>query len=217
MVRRGELFRGIDEGELSAFMSRYGIVAENVEEGRYIFREQDTPKGVYILLKGSVEVEKITFSGNRQVVNRFTEAGTVFGEVYVFLSGRPYDFGCVAREPSEILFIPKEAFNIKKDDVGERLVENMLTILSNKALFLNQKMLIHSAGSIRKKIAMHLLQRFPKGGTVRLMNREELAQYLAVPRPSLSRELMKMQREGYLKIEGKKVSFDPEVLEEILF
>ncbi|MDD7363767.1 MAG: Crp/Fnr family transcriptional regulator [Peptoniphilus sp.] len=217
MGSRVELFKGIDKDALRDFLERGGAVKKRVDAGEYIFREQEIPEGLYVLLKGAVEVEKITFSGNRQVVNRFTKSGVVFGEVYVFLNGRPYDFGCVAREESEILFIPKAVFDIEKGDVAQQLVENMLAILSNKALFLNQKMLIHSAGSIRKKIAMHLLQKNPSGGEMHLMNREELAQYLAVPRPSLSRELMKMQREGYIQLEGRTLSFDPETLEEILF
>ena len=49
------------------------------------------------------------------------------------------------------------------------------------------------------------------------MNREELADYLAVPRPSLSRELMKMHREGYIDLKGRVLSFDPEKLESLLF
>ena len=36
-----------------------------------------------------------------------------------------------------------------------------------------------------------------------MMNREELADYLGTTRPSLSRELMKMQEEGLIRVEKK--------------
>lgn len=37
------------------------------------------------------------------------------------------------------------------------------------------------------------------------MKREEMADFLGVARPSLSRELMQMQREGLLLVEGKEL------------
>ena len=158
MATKTHLFKGIDEGKLKDFLAAKGAVEHRVLKEDYIFREGEEPEGLFILLEGAVEVEKISISGNRQVVNRFTSPGTVFGEVYIFLDNRPYDFGCVAYEESRILYIPKAAFEAGGEDVAERLISNMLGILSQKALFLNQKMLILSAGSLRKKIAMHLLQ-----------------------------------------------------------
>lgn len=217
MANKTRLFRGIDVKDLEDFLSSKGALKRRILKEDYIFREGEEPEGLYILLEGSVEVEKITPSGNRQVVNRFTDSGTVFGEVYIFLEDRPYDFGCVAKNESHILYIPKTAFDAGGGEVAERLISNMLRILSEKALFLNQKMLIHSAGSIRKKIAMHLLQKLPVGGTMELMKREDLAEYLAVPRPSLSRELMKLHREGFIELDGRVVRFDASKVEEILF
>ena len=49
------------------------------------------------------------------------------------------------------------------------------------------------------------------------MNREQLAGYLGVTRPSLSRELMKMQKESLIKIEGRTVTIlQPEQLQQFL-
>ena len=39
-----------------------------------------------------------------------------------------------------------------------------------------------------------------------IMTREEMAQTLNVARPSLSRELMKMSKEGLIRVEGRKIS-----------
>ncbi len=37
------------------------------------------------------------------------------------------------------------------------------------------------------------------------MNREELADYLGVTRPSLSRTMMELQKMGLIKVDGRKV------------
>lgn len=217
MADRSNLFRGVDEKALDAYLQKLGAREGEVASGEYIFREEDEAKGIYILLKGMVEVEKNDGSGKRQMVNRFDKPDTVFGEVYLFLEDRPYDFACRAVKDSRLLFVPKEAFDPAGGALAQRLTQNMLQVLANKAYFLNQKMLILSAGSIRKKIARHLLFKNPEGEPMMLMNREELADYLAVPRPSLSRELMKLHREGYIDLEGRQLSFDPEKLESLFY
>ena len=217
MADRSNLFRGVDEKVLDAYLQKLGAREGEVAAGDYIFREEDEAKGLYILIEGMVEVEKNDGSGKRQMVNRFDKPDTVLGEVYLFLENRPYDFACRAVKDSRLLFVPKEAFDLAGGAMAQRLTQNMLQVLAKKAYFLNQKMLILSAGSIRKKIARHLLFKNPEGEPMMLMNREELADYLAVPRPSLSRELMKMHREGYIDLKGRQLSFDPEKLESLFY
>ncbi|WP_159435167.1 Crp/Fnr family transcriptional regulator [Aedoeadaptatus urinae] len=217
MADRSKLFRGVDGGALDAYLKNLGAYERKVAAGEYVFREEDEATGLFILLDGVVEVEKNDYSGKRQMVNRFDKPETVFGEVYLFLEDRPYDFACRAVKDSRLLFVPKEAFDLAGGATAQRLTENMLQVLAKKAYFLNQKLLILSAGSLRKKIARHLLFKNPEGEPMTLMNREELADYLAVPRPSLSRELMKMHREGYIDLKGRELSFDPEKLESLLF
>lgn len=214
---KNNLFSGVNEKALRDFLKKCGAREKEIPAGDYVFREGDEAKGLFILLGGAVEVEKNDFSGKRQMVNRFREKDTVFGEVYLFLEDRPYDFACRAVEDSRLLFVPKGAFDPSGGAVAQQLVANMLAVLAKKAYFLNQKMVVLSAGSMEKKIARHLLFVNPTGEDFELMNREALADYLAVPRPSLSRTLMKMHREGLIDLNGRKVSFDPENLESLLF
>ncbi len=82
----------------------------------------------------------------------------------------------------------------------------MLSILAQKAYYLNQKLNILSSNTLRQKISKLLLRNSSKDGNVILkMNREELADFLNVARPSLSRELMKMQEDGLIKIDKNKI------------
>lgn len=214
---KNNLFSGVNEKDLRAHLTKYGAREKEIPADDYVFREGDEAKGLFILLEGVVEVEKNDFSGKRQMVNRFREKDTVFGEVYLFLEDRPYDFACRAVKDSRLLFVPKDAFDPSAGAVAQQLVANMLRVLAKKAYFLNQKMVVLSAGNMEKKIARHLLFVNPTGEDFELMNREALADYLAVPRPSLSRTLMKMHREGLIDLDGRKVSFDPENLESLLF
>ena len=88
----------------------------------------------------------------------------------------------------------------------------MLAIFAQKAYYLNQKIQIISCATLRQKIAKILLEYGKAGESPAItMNREEMADFLNVARPSLSRELMRMQEEGLVKV-TKRGIFVPDSL-----
>ena len=104
--------------------------------------------------------------------------------------------------------MPKE-FLLNMDDLTQKynykLTQNMLKILSRKAFFLNQKVLILSSFTLRQKIASYLLQRVRECGLNGkpldlLFKREELADFIGTTRPSLSREMLQMQDDGIIRL-----------------
>ncbi len=58
MANRTRLFRGIEESALKDFLSTKGALERRISKEDYIFREEEKPEGLYVLLEGSVEVEK---------------------------------------------------------------------------------------------------------------------------------------------------------------
>jgi CRP-like cAMP-binding protein len=87
----------------------------------------------------------------------------------------------------------------------------MLNILSNKALMLNKKIEHLSAKSIRGKISSYLLEEYGQNNETAFrmsMKRHELADYLGIPRPSLSREMITMKKEGIIDYNGSWVQIN---------
>ncbi len=215
------LFKGIPESELLDLLSKYNIINQLYQKGEYVFNAGDIPKHMYVLLSGTVTVEKTDMSGKRIIVNSFSKRGTVFGEVYLYLSHKDYDYSCLAMEDSEILMLPR---NFIIDLASENslkygiIIENMLEILSEKAYHLNQKLLIHSSFSLRQKIANYILQTAGSNDVLKLVfNREELANYIGTTRPSLSRELMNMEEDGLISVSRDIVNIiDRDALEDII-
>ena len=82
----------------------------------------------------------------------------------------------------------------------------MLEILSENNFTITRKLHIVTTSSLRERIAIWLLYAIDSKGVAELkMNREQLADFLGVARPSLSRELMRMQKEGLLKVSKKVI------------
>ena len=64
-----------------------------------------------------------------------------------------------------------------------------------------RKLHIVSAASLKERISIWLLEEADADGIVRLkMKREELASFLGVARPSLSRALMRLREEGVIEV-----------------
>ncbi len=217
MLTTSDLFRGLSESDITEFIKNNGGFTAYYKVGEEIFSQGGIPQYLFILEEGSVVVENISLNGQRSIVNRFTKSGTVFGEVYLYLSPRAYDYSCVADIETKICKIPKNAFVMEnKEFHNSKVINNMLLILSQKAFYLNQKLLVQSAKTLREKLSRFFLMKASDKNLVLEFNREELADFLGVARPSISREIMKMKREDLIDVKGNKIIIHREKLSKFL-
>lgn len=170
----------------------------------YIFRQGETPKNLFLILEGSVMIAKDFASGKRDVLF-IVEKGDVFGEMFLFADAGKYWYDAIAQGSVRLLEIPWDFFYCFCSNACEHhrlITRNMLEIQSEKNFSMTKKLHLLSGTTLRERIALWLLEQAVSGDTVKLtMNREALADYLGTARPSLSRELMKMQQEGLIAVE----------------
>ena len=212
------LFKDIPAEEVQRYLIAIKAKTAVYQKDSFIFFESDLPKALFILKSGVVQIEKNDIDGKRIIMNRFETPETVFGEVYAFLQSVPYDYSCRVIDDAKIIIIPANIFSASAalPAVQTKIVQNLLSILAHKAYFLNQKLLIFSSFTLRKKIAVYLLQQTHGQPKITLnLNREAMAEYLAVPRPSLSRELMNMQKDKLLTISKDTVTINIDRLENL--
>ena len=212
------LFKDIPAKELETYLTAVKAKTAVYQKDSFIFFEGDLPKALFVLKSGVVQIEKNDADGKRTIMNRFETPETVFGEVYAFLQSTPYDYSCRIIADAEILSIPAHIFfdSTTLPAVQIKIIKNLLHVLAHKAYFLNQKLLIFSSFTLRKKIAVYLLQQAHGQPKITLtLNREAMAEYLAVPRPSLSRELMNMQKDKLLTISNDTITINIDRLEDL--
>lgn len=73
-------------------------------------------------------------------------------------------------------------------DSHRTLIENITKIISQKALILNEKVDYLTIKSMKAKVAKYLLEQYKKTGSLTFtlpLNREALADFLNVSRPSM--------------------------------
>lgn len=188
--------------------------------GSLIFGENDPPKYLYLLLEGKVQISKHLPSGKRNLLFQVKEL-EVFGEVFASTSEKYYWYEASAVKPSRVLVLPYHfIYGVCENacDHHKLVIRNLLDIQARNNLQMTKKLHIITNTTLKQKLALWLME--VSGGkpkAVMDMNREELADYLGVTRPSLSRTMMEMQKQGIIRIEGRTVWLeDMDELEKIM-
>ena len=157
-----------------------------------------------IITDGRITVSNFDYFGNRNILNVF-EKGDSFAEALVSLQMQiPHEI--VSLTNSSIIWI--EYKSLSKSQYYQKIINNFLTIVSTKNLILNKKLHILSKRTTREKILEYLsiqkkLLSVDNNFEINL-NRNEMADYLALDTSNLSRELGKLKKEGIIDFEKNK-------------
>lgn len=204
------LFANLNIEEIKACLTCSGSRKRQYSAGQQIFEQGQMSEVIYILASGRVSLCRDTLSGNRSLITTFESSGDIFGEVYAFLESTAYDFYAMASESCTIYEIPKRFLSqvcSNSCSYHNKIIYNMLHILAGKNYNLNRKLQIMAGHNLRQKLIMYLLSLY-EGNEVVVFTatREELADYLGVSRPSISRELNNMQEDGLIQVAGKRIT-----------
>lgn len=207
-LESSKLFQMITEEETQRILKCSKARMKQYPSGTYIFEQGGLPTRLFLLLSGQVQICKDFTSGKRDVLY-LVEAGNVFGEIFLFGDRKKYWYDAVAVTDVSVLEMPWDFFYhfcSNACDHHKQLTQNMLEILSEDNFKITRKLHIISTSSLRERIAIWLIDSMNENSVVELrMNREQLADFLGVARPSLSRELMRMQKDGLIEVSRKTI------------
>ncbi|MGN0366365.1 MAG: Crp/Fnr family transcriptional regulator [Suilimivivens sp.] len=207
-LESSSLFRSITEEETERILKCSKSRIKKYPSGTYIFEQGGVPSKLFLLLKGQIQICKDFNSGKRDVLY-MVETGNVFGEIFLFGDRKHYWYDAVAVTEVTVLEMPWDFFYhfcSNACDHHKQLTQNMLEILSENNFKIIRKLHIISTSSLRERIAIWLIDAMDENLDVTLhMNREQLADFLGVARPSLSRELMRMQKDGLVEVDRKTI------------
>jgi len=198
------LFRGISPNELNIVFECLKPNVNSYEKNDWVAVAGEKFTGLGVVLSGDVVVAKENAAGNR-VIMAVNGPGEMFGEMAAFSGDGVWPVTVVARLACTVMFLPagKIVGNCENSCASHRqLITNMLEIVSGKALMLHRKVEYLAIKSLREKISTFLLEQYKRTGNTTFMmplKRNELADFLNVSRPSLSREMCRMRDEGVIE------------------
>jgi len=218
ILQKCSIFKGMEIEHIDNIVKENNYKIVNYDKGDIIAIEDSACSHIGIVLNGSIEIQRIYESGRSLTVQRFME-GNIFGEAVVFSEMKTYPATIISSSKSKIMFIKNEAI-IELCSNDKMFLGNFMSLLSEKILMLNRKVKTISLCSIRQKIANFILEqvKIQKSERIKLsINKKELAEYLGVQRPSLSRELINMKEEGILEYDKNEFHIlDMYTLKEIM-
>lgn len=200
------LFGGITENDLAVMLDCLKAREASFSRGQFIYREGDVIQEAGIVMSGQVHVLQEDFWGNCNIVS-VMQRGDIFGEVYACLGNEKLRVSICAETDCRIFFINlRKAMHVCQSTClfHQKLVENMVYSIARKNLGLTAKIQHTSRRSIREKVLSYLSEESRKNESNYFaipFTRQQMADYLAVDRSALSKELAKMKEEGIIEFE----------------
>jgi CRP-like cAMP-binding protein len=195
------LFQGLTTVQVSEMLKNKPYHTQDYSRGETIAFEGDPCTVIGVVVSGKVFVTQMLVTGSTVVIDTLCP-GNTFGEVIIFSRQRFYPATIVAAETAKIIFFSQENI-LKLFNSSDPFLKNFVSLLSNKILMLNKKVKTLSQHSVRQKVIFYLLDTRTQQKHNRLHfheSRQEMADLLGIPRPSLSRELCKLRDEGLIRL-----------------
>jgi len=203
IIEKSPLFYGIKRDEIITLLQCLTPRTHSYSKNECIVNSGETIDKFGIVLEGEAVILKENADGNRVILS-IVKKGDLFGEMLVFSSHKIWPVTVRVQSSCKILFFTNSDLIAR---CGRNcswhitLLQNFMKILSDKALMLNKKVQYLSIKSMRGKICTYLLEQYENTGkyTITLpLKRSELADFLSVSRPSMSREICQMRDEGII-------------------
>jgi len=135
------LVEGLDSDD----MKKIAAIAEKVtvKKGEPVFTEGDPTKGIYMVKKGAVEINKMTPDGWKQKLAHLKE-DHFFGELSIIEHKKTHGANAEALDNAELLLINKEEFEkIEKNDPAliSKIMRTIARVASRNVHLMNEKLI----------------------------------------------------------------------------
>lgn len=199
-------FTDEDSKKISGFSS-----IRKYKKHQIIFLEGDDYSGFYIALKGKIKVFKTTSEGLETIIH-LVKPFEIFAEVPLFEQTDKYPVNAEALEESELYFIPKFEF-MRFVEEHPHIYFKIISGFAKKLRELTMRLESITLHEVTSRLANYILIELetasaPKKTPLSIelpISKASLAIYLGTITETLSRTFKKLQNEGILEVEGKKI------------
>ncbi|MES2768352.1 MAG: Crp/Fnr family transcriptional regulator [Bdellovibrionota bacterium] len=170
-------------------------------KGETIFREGDSPQGLYCIDNGIIRLNHIDEEGN-EVILRFHKAGEMLGYRALFAEEK-YHATAVAQENSEVCFIPK---NIVKELMAKEpdLALSILKQVSKEIHSTEDRMTSIISKPVKSRVAEALIY-FKNELPESKWTRKDIAEWIGTTPETVMRTLAHFESEGFIHQEGRLI------------
>jgi CRP/FNR family cyclic AMP-dependent transcriptional regulator len=208
LLRRSPLLAPLTDAEIDFLCARTG--SRSHASGEILFNEGEPCTGLHIVASGRVRIFKVSAQGREHVL-AIEGPGSSIAELPVFDGGN-YPASASAAEDSEIVFISRKdlhALCMEHPEIALKLLQVVGGRLRRLVGIIEEL----SFTTVRHRLISWLLReaRFSgRGAAVRSFtlsaSHQELASQIGTVRELVSRNMARLQAQGFIEVSGREVT-----------
>lgn len=185
------LFDGCDRAVVEDILDRSFSRFSSYRKGEFIAMQNSACRSLFLLCEGSVYAQMVNDEG-REITIDSLSAPDVLASAFIFSTDGIFPVTIIANSDCKMWVVSKECVRslIESD---RAVLHNFLTILSDHSLFLNSKVHQFALQTLSSRVLGYLRQ------NEAIRNLQETAYMMGVARPSLSRTLAQLVRQGVVR------------------
>lgn len=221
-LRKNPIFADLDDKEIEAAFEYVPARVEKRYPRDLIFRPDDAMRELCIILEGNLVEFRIDVGDARKVISSKVDGG-MYGIPQCFIRDSKAGNYIAAAMESFLLFVDPAALIRPSPEncaACAKIVANLVRALGEEIRSLRENNAFITIRGMRRKIAKFIYDKYVEQGrstAVRLgIDRNGMAEYLNVSRPSMSREMIEMREEGIFEFRKDRITvLDAERLRKI--
>lgn len=200
-------FDGISESDVKKMLNCFQAQTLHYKKDTTILSNVQNVTQVGIIMKGSADIIRYNYNGSRTIIDKLNE-GDTFGS---FTTNFSEDLYVVSKDEADVIFFDYSHLinRCKKNcEYHNRLVDNMVQILSQKLKKHNERIEILTKKTIREKLLTYfdsLSKKQISKIIILPFTLTDLADYLSIDRSAMMREIKNLKDDKLITTKGKKI------------
>ncbi|MBV9085018.1 MAG: Crp/Fnr family transcriptional regulator [Acidobacteriaceae bacterium] len=208
-LKGNPLFSALDDSEIAAFAGR--AMVRSFSAGELLFTEGEPCAGLYVVVSGRVRIFKTSPAGREQIL-AVEGPGSSIAELPVF-DGGAYPASAAATEEAQLVFVSRNDFRaccLEHPDVALKVLQVVGARLRRLVGIIEEL----SFATVRHRLIAWLLREAQTSGQPSAagpifelrLSHQELASHIGTVRELISRNLARLQSQGFIQVKGREIT-----------
>lgn len=203
------LFKDItpdNKGKLLKLLETSNFTYQKGVNIAYLFKDKES---IGLVISGSLDIIRIDYNGTRAIIETIFEEEILGTSLTSLLSN---DYEIITREDTKILWLDYNVIlgiNDIKYSYYNQFIKNLLMIALEKNTLKNERIEILTQKTIRNKLLEYFRIEALKNRSKIIYLKstwQDLADYLAIDRSAMTRELKNLKKEGFINTKGRVIT-----------
>lgn len=190
-LKNSDFFKGLSEDDIATLLFSSPGALRKYKEGDYVARQGEVCDKIAIMTKGSVCSYMINEYGKELILGNI-DSPNLLGYTYLFATENRFDVNIIAKSSCEMYFIEKERLVALMHEKPV-FMQSYIRGMADRGMIVFKRLYDLNLHSLKQR-----LLKFYESNT-EIPNQTELAKRFGVTRPSLSRALAELKRDGLIK------------------